>query len=98
MRVSEHAAERAKERAGLSLSAVTRLATRALERGVRPKDVSGNARAWLDRLSLEHRSSTVVYGAFAFVFGHHNTLITLFQVPNEFKPVFLKAAKRKEAA
>jgi hypothetical protein len=99
MKLTEHAYERAKERLGLSRAAALRLAARAYERGVRADDVGGDAREYLDRIGIEHKTTAIVYGEVVYSFGSlpdgTPALVTTFQAPPELKALFLRAQKRR---
>ncbi len=89
MYISDHAYERAKERLGLSKKAIERMFSIALEKGLYQKHFSGKMKRYIDSLSMnEHGSAKVrIYGQYVFIIGRKDSLITILNLPNEFKKI-----------
>ena len=88
MDVSAHAEERMTERLGIKKSATDRMAQRAFERGSDHSQYSGSFRRYLDKLILSHNYSAKaikIFGEHIYLFGNNMTLITVLQVPTEYK-------------
>ena len=94
IKITEHAYMRAKERLSLSAESLDRLAERAYNEGLKHSDTRSRLNRWMDGLYLEHRSADNIrlYGENAFIFSKE-TLITVFQVPNDLRK-FLKKFKK----
>ncbi|MEO5914861.1 MAG: hypothetical protein ABIS50_11550 [Luteolibacter sp.] len=83
--ISEHAADRAKERFGLNRRAIGRVAAAALEHGISPTDTRGSLRRYLDvKAALHPGCEPVIHHLRVFVFGREDTLITVWELPHEF--------------
>lgn len=84
--ITEHARDRAKERLGLNLRALRRLASSALEHGLGQSDTRGALRRYLDGKAMLHPGCfPKVYGCHVFIFGTENALITVWELPHEFR-------------
>lgn len=95
MVITNHAKLRMKKRCGLNKKSMERMATKALESGVRHKDTIGALNRWISGLYLQELNANNVrlYGEYAFLF-HFDTLITVIEIPNRFKGnKYLKKAK-----
>ena len=82
--ISLHAIIRAKERYKLNKNSFTKLAEKAFKEGRRPKDFRGRFRKYLDKLSIEHNTTPVVFGEYLFFFIGEK-LITTYCVESEYK-------------
>lgn len=87
--VTKHAIKRFKQRVGLPKSACQKQAELAYRNGISHGDVTGNARKFLDKLFLIHRSANQlrVYGEHVYLFAG-TTLITVMHLPNNLKNAF----------
>ena len=93
--ITEHAAERAKERLGLNRRAIARLAASALESGISPVDTRGSLRKYLDvKAALHPGCEPLIHGMFVFIFGREDALITVWELPHEFRRS-AESAKKK---
>lgn len=99
MRITKHAAERTRERAGLKRKALERMAAKALEDGLTHAEAKGPLKDFVSNLYLKHRTANGVriYGEFVFIFCGH-TLVTVFRLPNSHLRLANKLWKRKRAA
>lgn len=70
--ISLHGFERAKERYSLNKNSFKRLVEKGFELGKRPSDFKGRFRKYLDKLSIEHCTTPVVYGEFILFFRVKN--------------------------
>lgn len=86
MRVTNHAEDRLRERAGFNRKAAARMAQRALSRGLKHRDAVGRLRSYLDGLFLAHGTANNmrVYGEFVYLFKA-DTLITVLSLPRELR-------------
>lgn len=94
IRLSEHGEERGKKRAGLNHRALKRAAGKALAEGLRPADVAGGLRRYLDKISIQHPGRHPrISGDHIFIFAE-STLITVLHLPHEFRNAAAKARRR----
>ncbi len=84
--ITDHAYLRAKERLSLNKKSLDRLADVAYNKGIKHSDIKGQLKKYIDKLYFEYKTANNIriYGEFIFLFSK-NTLITLYQVPNEFR-------------
>lgn len=89
IQVTNHAQKRFKQRLGLPKKACQRHAEIAFQNGFKHADARGNAKKYLDRLFLEHRTATNmrIYGDVVYIFNHE-TLITVFGLPKNVRSGF----------
>jgi hypothetical protein len=97
MTVTYHAEERIKIRMGLGKSAFEKVATKALECGLKHKDVAGKLKRYLDKIYLDHGNANNmrIYNNKIFLFCG-DILITVFDLPSEFRKTVEKIKKQKE--
>jgi hypothetical protein len=86
--ITDHAYQRAKERLSISKKSLDRLALTAYEKGIKQSDTAGQLKKYLDKLWFEHKTANNIriYGEIIYLFCR-NRLVTLFQIPPEFKKV-----------
>ncbi len=95
-RLTEHGRKRGKERAGLAPGALKRTACKALADGLKPRDTTGSLRRYLDKISIEHLGSHPrVHADHIFIFGADSSLITVLQLPREYRKSAASARKKK---
>lgn len=96
VKITEHAYQRAKERLGFGRAAVDKMASKAFYDGVVHKQAKGRLKKYFDRLYFEYRTANNirVYGENVFLFSGQ-TLITVYQLPNDLKKL---ASKSKTCA
>ncbi len=86
--VTDHARQRAKERAGLPAKSVERIARKALLNGIHDSRLKGEVSDWVNNKLMNYPDNRMfyLYGDKAWVFvcdkGAH-VLITLLQIPAE---------------
>lgn len=93
--ISQHAFRRAKERFSLNEKSLQRISERAFTKGVKRKDVKfGKFGRFLDHLFLSRftANNIRVYGEIIFFFRDSH-LMTLYQLPNEYKKSVVKKKK-----
>ncbi len=84
--ITEHAAQRLKERAGLNTSARTRMATKVFLNGVPREHTKGKLRRWLDCKYEEYGkygaegNNMRVHGDFLWIFCD-TRLVTVYRIP-----------------
>lgn len=86
--VTDHAEQRAKERAGLPAKSVKRIAEKALLKGIKEECLKGDVSSWVNSKLNNHADNRTfyLYGDKAWVFAKEAgnlVLITLLQLPNE---------------
>lgn len=91
--ITNHAYERGKERLSLNKKAIDRLTKKAYLEGIKHVEIKGKARKYIDNIHSQKKTikqyianNIRIYGEVVFLFKN-NTLITLYQLPNEFKKV-----------
>lgn len=94
--ISDHAAQRLKERLGWNASAQQRMANLALERGLKHTDTSGRLRRYFDKLFLSHGSgnNTRIYGEHVYII-QGQTVVTVLHLPNDLKRAARQAAGKR---
>jgi hypothetical protein len=96
--LSHHGAARGKERAGLDRRALERTAGKALSHGLRPRDTTGSLRRYLDRLSIAHPGKHPrVHASHVFVFGSNDVLVTVMELPHNYRRSAASALKKRAA-
>jgi hypothetical protein len=97
VKITKHAAKRAKERASLPKSALESDSERALQYGLGQEDVSGRAQKYMASVFFRHKTSTNtrIYNDLVYCFTSDKTLITLFPLPRNLRALFRKALKEK---
>lgn len=98
MKVAKHATERADERMGLSPEPFRKMAGKAFKDGITHAQANGAFKRYLTRIYLAKRNANNlrVYGEFVYLF-HGEILITVYNLPNEFKEVAKKIKQRNTA-
>lgn len=94
--ISQHAYERAKERLGFTREALERHAARAFSAGVQHDETRGRLKRFVDALYLKERSAnqTRIFAEHVFLFCN-NKLITVFELPHEFRRAAAKAVGKR---
>ena len=94
-KLTNHAKERMKERAGLDKNGSLNLATKALTEGLSHSDTQGQLRKYLDGLFLKHRNGNNIriFAEKVFIF-HNQTLITVFKLDKRLNKIAVKLMKR----
>lgn len=82
MDISRHAAERLKERCGLSKKACKRMARKAFDEGIRHSQTKGRLNKWVTGLYFKNQKANNIrlYGDKAYIFCDE-TLVTVIQIP-----------------
>lgn len=96
--LTKHARERFSDRTSIKRSAAERNAERAFEHGVDRVEVSGGLRRYLDRkfYSRECGRLLKVYCGYVYIFGLNGELITMFEVPVEFRKRAMEIYKKRK--
>lgn len=86
--ITNHAYDRAKERFSLSKKAVDRFAEKAFTKGLKQEDTNGQLKKYIHSLWLdcETANNIRIHGEVIFFFTD-NKLVTLYQVPLEFRKI-----------
>lgn len=93
--LTDHAIDRAKQRLGLSKSAIARSAAKALQKGINRIKTVGSLRRYLDgqwHLYDEHLD-IIVWGEHLYIFDS-TVLITMYCLPTKYKRAARKNAGR----
>lgn len=93
--LSHHGTRRGKERAGLDRRALERTAAKALQAGLHPKETAGALRRYLDGQAMQHGKRLRVLGNHIFVFGSRHVLVTVLELPHEFRRAAASALKKR---
>jgi hypothetical protein len=95
MKITKHAAQRGNERLGLTNDSFVKLSAKALKKGIKHCDCKGQLKKYIDALYLKHKTANNIriYGEFVYLFCNE-ILITVFQLPVEFKKVIIKMKQR----
>lgn len=98
--VTNHAKQRIHERMGVSKKVSKRVASIALEKGLRASETKGRLKKYADAVYLSHcvGDNLRIYAEKVFVF-QGNALITVLSLPNELKKLAnICLAEKREAA
>ena len=84
--ITNHAFERAKERLRWNNKVLIKMANKSFFDGIKHKDTNGKLNKYITKLwyDYKHCNNIRIYGENLFFFTD-NKLITLYQLPNEFK-------------
>lgn len=96
--VTEHAAQRTKERLGISKRISEKNADIALQRGIRHSDTSGSLHRYIAALYWKQQTANNVriYCDNVYIF-HNDTLITIFPLPQKYRKTVDKLRREKKA-
>lgn len=98
-RLTQHGKQRGKERMGLNIGPMTKLATRALERGYPPASFGGSFRRYLDgRAMYGGRGAAIrVYGEQVYIFSGHDltSLVTVHLLPPKYRRLLRRLRETK---
>lgn len=88
--ITEHAYHRAKERLGFDKHAIEKIADKAFSEGIKHGKAKGRLRKYIDSIFFQYRTANNirVYGENIFLFNG-NTLITVYQLPQNLKKLAL---------
>jgi len=97
MRVSKHAHNRVKERAGKKLNPV-QLAINAERNGLKHNEMSGNLRKWVDShvLSSDIKATPYIYNNQLFLVKG-GVLVTVIPVPGNLNSLVAKLIQKKKS-
>lgn len=84
--ITDHAYDRAKERLSLNRNALERTAKKAFVSGLKHSELKGKLQKYITKLWHMHHSANNIriHGENIFIFIN-NTLITVYQLPNNLK-------------
>lgn len=93
MKLSNHSKGRGNERLGLDTKSFEKLATKALEQGIKHSDTTGSLNRFITSLFMNgHKANNIrIYGEFVYLFCNE-LLITVINLPNQYKAA-VKAIK-----
>lgn len=82
--ITDHAYERAKERLGWKREVMDKMASKALNLGIKHKDTKGSLNKYITKLWFEYKScnNVRIYGENIYFFSG-NTLITLYRLDHK---------------
>jgi len=86
--ITDHAYERAKERINWNKSTLDKMASKSFNNGIKHSDTKGALNKYITKLWFEHKTANNIriHGEVVYLF-RNNLLITLYQLPNEFKKI-----------
>lgn len=89
--LTDHSIEQAKVRFKWNKDSLERMATKAFEEGILHKDTKGQLNRYINKLYLKYEvcNNIRIYGEVVYLFKN-GLLITLYQIPNEFKKYLKK--------
>ena len=98
MIVTTHAKKRIKERINIPKASVDRIANKAIDKGLKHSETSGQLCKFLDKLFLSHRTAKNirVFNQKVFLFSQKMILITVVPLPNNLKKIADKDNERKK--
>lgn len=106
--VSQHAYDRAKERLGFNKKAIENAARKALEKGIRHSETTGQICRYISNKTKSYMTSGAdvrIYGENVYYFVRHGDkgssnakydLITVYGLPKRLKPNAFKIQRRKK--
>ena len=94
--LTDHSAQRLKERCGSNKSSMQKTAETALEKGIQHSETSGSLKRYLDGLYLQHKNANNmrIWGDKLFLFCNVR-LVTVLQVPTRYMKTCNKIRKQK---
>ena len=97
IQITEHGAERMRERCKVKRKSVARLAKIAYEKGLTHADTSGALNGYIDSLYFYNRQANNIrlYGDKIYIFCN-DVLVTVYDTPKRFMPVVNKLMRRKK--
>ena len=75
-----HSIQRTRERTGLSFDGSVKLIEKAVERGMRPAELPGRERRFVERKA----ENIIYYRGYLFVLGDDEECVTMYEAPNWF--------------
>lgn len=95
MRITNHGYQRINERVGLSKDAAEKMASKALERGIKHSDTTGSLNKYLSFLFFHNKTANNcrIYGEHVYLFKG-TILITVLHLENKYKQAVQKISKR----
>lgn len=99
MHVTKHGEDRMRQRLSTNKKNVSKEAAKALERGIRTSETTGNLRRYLDKLFYKntHCTNIRVYNRNVFLFDTFGNLVTVFALPSSLQSAEDKIKKRRTA-
>lgn len=106
--VSQHAYDRAKERLGFNKKAIENAARKALEKGIRHSETTGQIYKYIANKTKSYMTSgsdVRIYGEIVYYFVRHGDkrspdakydLVTVYGLPKRLKPNAFKIQRRKK--
>lgn len=82
-KLTYHAQDRMKERAGLRGDAQKKMADKAMSEGAKPADFAGSLRRYLDGLARRDGAVVRLYGEKVYLFAS-DRLVTVLNLPRKF--------------
>lgn len=95
--VTNHAAQRTKERLGISKRIAEKNADKALQMGIKHSDTSGSLHRYIASLYWKQQTANNIriYCDNVYIF-HNDTLITVFPLPQKYRKTASKIRKEKQ--
>lgn len=96
--ITHHGFARAKQRVGLDVSALKNTAPKAFEHGLRPEELSGKLRRYIDGLSIQYRNLYRIHGQHIYCFSQEAVLITILELPHAHRGAAASALRKRSVA
>lgn len=97
MHVTKHGEDRMIQRLSTSKKNTSKEAEKALERGIRTNETTGNLRRYLDSIFFKntHCTNIRIYNRNVFLFDTFNNLVTVFALPSTLHAAEDKIKKKR---
>lgn len=92
--LTNHAIDRARERCRWNEDTMRKMATKARAEGIGLNQVKGQLHRYLYKLTMQHRTETVIYGEHIFAFAQ-NVVITVIPLASQYCGTVRKIQNRK---
>ena len=97
--VSRHGSDRMRQRIGFNKRAVERTAKIAYLKGITNKNISGSFRRYLDEVAAKEGNIQIrIHGNYVYLFGLNGVLVTVLEVPRQFRQVVKNLRRRRKNA
>jgi hypothetical protein len=96
VKITEHGDKRVRKRCGVPRKAVSRMAEKAFENGIKHSDTQGKLNKYMTLLFFKNTNANNIriYGDKVYIFAG-KTLITQLDLPNKLKKLAIKCMERK---
>ena len=92
--LTNHAIDRARERCRWNEETMHKMATKARSEGIGLNQVKGQLHRYLYKLTMQHKTETVIYGEHIFAF-RQNVVITVIPLDSQYTGTARKILSKK---